>query len=66
MTRAEANTYKLKYYIYTMLLMVILFLLSLFLLVNEQFKYEQSIKNKEHIVNLAAELRQSSNDLGMV
>lgn len=63
MTRAEVNTYKLKYYIYTMLLMVILFLLSLFLLVNEQFKYEQSIKNKEHIVNLAAELRQSSNDL---
>lgn len=63
MTRAEAKSYNFKYYIYTMLLMVALFVISLALLVNEQFKYEHSIKNKEQIVSLAAELRQSSNDL---
>ncbi|SNY53339.1 PAS domain S-box-containing protein/diguanylate cyclase (GGDEF) domain-containing protein [Arsukibacterium tuosuense] len=59
--RDQPSTFKL--YLYSMLVIVFLLGLSFIVLVYEQLRYEAAIENREQSIRLAAELRQSSNDL---
>lgn len=50
-------------YLYLMLSIVLLLGASFIVLVYEQLQYQAAVKNREQSIQLAAELRQSSNDL---
>lgn len=50
-------------YLYAMLGIVLLLGISFVVLTFEQARYEQAVQNREQSIRLAAELRQSSNDL---